>query len=153
MAIPVRDTRKRVVGVQIRCDNTEGGKYRWLSSRGLNAGCSPGVPVHVAGTVSTNGEIWVTEGPLKADIAALRLGRGVLGVTGVGNWRSAIPVVRKLEPKRAIVAFDMDKVSDHAVKAHSEALMACLIGLGIRTFEAEWDARFKGIDDLLIGDQ
>ena len=152
IAIPVRDTRKRIAGLQIRCDSSDGGRYKWLSSRGFNAGCSSGTPVHVAGTVSVNGEVWITEGPLKADIAALKLGRLVLAVAGVGNWPGVIPIIRELKPKRAIIAFDMDKVSNPAVKLHSEALTACLIRRGIRTFEADWDSHFKGLDDLLTGE-
>ena len=153
IAIPVRDTKQRVIGLQVRCDNAEGGRYKWLSSRGFNAGCSPGTPVHVAGTVSVNGEVWITEGPLKAAIAALKLGRLVLAVAGVGNWPGVIPIIRELKPKRAIIAFDMDKTSNHTVKLHSEALMTCLIRRGIRTFEADWDSHFKGLDDLLTGDE
>ncbi len=153
IAIPVKDTRHRVIGLQVRCNNTEDGRYKWLSSRGFNAGCSPGAPAHVAGTVSTDGEVWITEGPLKADIAALRLNRLVLAVAGVGNWSSVIPIIQELEPKRAIIAFDMDKVSNPTVKLHSEALTSWLVRHGIRTFEADWDTHFKGLDDLLMGDE
>ncbi len=153
IAIPVRDTRGRIGGLQVRCDNADTGRYKWLSSRGFNAGCSPGAPVHVAGPVSTNGEIWITEGPLKADIAALKLGRLVLAVAGVGNWPSVIPIIRELKPQRAIFAFDMDKATNAAVKLHGDALMTCLIRWGIRTFEAGWDRHIKGLDDLLTGGQ
>ena len=151
IAIPVRDTKQRIVGLQVRCDSTEGGRYRWLSSRGFDAGCSPGTPAHVAGMVSTAGEVWVTEGPLKADVAALKLGRLVLAVAGVGNWGSVIPIMRELEPKRVIIAFDMDKIRNHSVKLHSEALASWLIRRDVRTFEADWDTHFKGLDDLLTG--
>ncbi|MFC2033708.1 DUF3854 domain-containing protein [Chloroflexota bacterium] len=153
IAIPVRDTRSRIVGLQIRCDNAEGGRYKWLSSRGFNVGCSPGTPIHVSGNVPNNSELWITEGVLKADIAALKLGRLVLAVAGVGNWSGVIPIIRELRPERVIVAFDMDKVSNSAVKLHTDALMTCLIKRGIRTFEANWDTHFKGLDDLLTGDQ
>jgi hypothetical protein len=132
IVIPIIDTKRRVVGVQIRCDKAEGGKYRWLLSRGFNTGCSPGAPVHVAGPVTACKEIWITEGPIKADIAALRLGRTVLAVAGVGNWPGVIPVILELKPERVIIAFDMDKDSNTAVKLHSEALTACLIKRGIR---------------------
>ncbi len=107
IAIPVRDTKNRIVGLQIRCDKAEGGRYKWLSSRGFNAGCSPGAPVHVAGKISVNGEVWITEGPLKADIAASKLGRLVLAVAGVGNWPGVIPIVQELKPKRVVIAFDI----------------------------------------------
>lgn len=149
IVIPVRDIKRRIVGIQVRCDRAEGGRYRWLSSKGFKAGCSPGVPAHVAGPVSTNGDIWITEGPLKADIASLKLSCVLLGVAGVGNWPGAIPMVRELKPKRVIIAFDMDKASNSTVKLQSDALMICLIKCGIRTFEADWDTHFKGLDDLL----
>lgn len=147
--IPVQDTKRRIVGLQVRCDKAESGKYKWLSSRGFNAGCSPGAPVHVVGLVTTYGEVWITEGPVKADIAALKLRRLVLAVPGVGNWPSVIPIVRELKPKRAIIAFDMDKAGNPTVKLHGDALIACLIKRGIRTFEADWNAEYKGLDDLL----
>ncbi len=153
--IPVRVTKGQDTSMQIRCDTTEnGGRYRWLSSRGYSAGCSPGAPVHVAGPVATNGEVWITEGPLKADIAALRLGQMVLAVPGVGNWPGVIPVIHELKPARVIVAFDMDKLTNHAVQLHRDALITYLIKSGVRTFEADWDQECKGLDDLLaIGDQ
>ncbi len=153
IAIPVRDIRSRIVGLLIRCDRTEGGRYKWLSSRGFNAGCSPGAPVHVAGPVSTNGEAWITEGPIKADIAALKLGRVVLAVAGVGNWPGVIPIIRELRPERVIISFDMDKNQNTAVRLHLDTLTACLIRRGIRTFEADWDTHFKGLDDLLTESQ
>jgi hypothetical protein len=153
IAIPVRDTRHRIVGLQIRCDKPDGGRYKWLSSRGFNRGCSPGAPAHVAGIVSTGAEAWITEGPLKADIAALKIGRLVLAVAGVGNWSSLVPIIRELEPSRAIIAFDTDKVTNPAVKLHNESLMTWLIRRGIRTFEADWNPDFKGLDDVLVGDE
>ncbi len=151
ITIQVRDIKRRILGIQIRCDKTEGGKYKWLSSKRFNAGCSPGVPVHVAGPLTDCSEVWITEGPIKADIAALKLGRTILAVAGVGNWPGIIPIVRVLRPERVIIAFDMDKTSNPAIRLHSEALMACLIKRGIHTFEADWDTHIKGLDDLLTG--
>ena len=153
IAILVRDTRGRIVGLQVRQDKAETGRYKWLSSRRFNAGCSPGAPVHVAGSVSIGAELWITEGPLKADIAALKLGRVVLAVAGVGNWPGVIPIIRELRPERVIISFDMDKNQNAAVRLHLDTLTACLIKRGIRTFEADWDAGFKGLDDLLTGGQ
>jgi len=149
IAIPVKDIKGRTIGLQVRCDRAEGSRYKWISSRGFNAGCSPGAPVHTAGNVSTHGEIWITEGPIKADITALKLGYMVLAVPGVGNWPGVVPIIRELRPARIIVAFDMDKITNPSVKLHSDALIAYLIRSGIRTFEADWDTQFKGIDDLL----
>jgi len=85
----------------------------------------------------------------KADIAALKLARSILAIAGVSNWSGVIPIVRELAPARVIIAFDMDKMTNPAVTLHKDALIACLIRRGIRTFEADWDAEFKGLDDLL----
>ena len=149
----MRDTRGRIVGLQVRCDKAEGRRYRWVSSRGFNTGCSPGAPVHVAGQEFTKDDIWITEGPLKADIVSLKLSCVVLAVSGVSNWPGVIPIVQELKLKRVIVAFDMDKGSNPTVKLHNDALIACLIRRGIHTFEANWDTHFKGLDDLLVGGQ
>ena len=151
--LPVRDTEGRIQALQVRADHAEsGGKYRWLSSAGKHMGSSPGAPVHVSRPADTHtSEVWVTEGPLKADITVLRLGRCVLAVAGVGNWQGVIPIVRQLQPDRIVVAFDQDKNGNQAVRAYLDALTACLIRHGIRTFEADWNANFKGIDDLLTG--
>lgn len=151
ITIPVRDIKGRIIGLQIRCDKADGGKYKWVSSKGFNGGCSPGAPVHVAGKVAKGAELWITEGPLKADILALKMGCTVLAVPGVGNWHSVMPIMHEAAPARAIIAFDMDKLSNPTVNYHKNALMTSLIRQGIRTFEADWDAQFKGLDDLLTG--
>lgn len=149
LVIPVRDIVSRIIGLLVRCEGSANGKYKWVSSRNFNAGCSPGAPVHLARQISTNSDIWITEGALKADIAALKLKRTFLGVAGVGNWSGVIPIIRTLKPERVIIAFDMDKVDNPAVRLHANALIECLVRGGMRTFEADWDVNFKGIDDLL----
>ncbi len=154
IAIPVRDLRGRIQGLQVRRDDTEGGKYRWVSSRGYDRGCSPGVPVHVARppSVAEAGEVWVTEGPLKADIASLKLGRVFLAVAGVSNWPGVKPVLQELAPSRVIVGFDQDKDKNPAVRLHTDRLIGSLLKQGLRCFEANWDQTKKGLDDLLLGD-
>ena len=149
IAIPIKDIKKRIIGIQIRCDNTVNGKYKWLSSRGFNQGCSPGTPVHLAGRITFRDEIWITEGPIKADIASLKLGRTILAVPGVSNWRGVIPIIKSLQPQKVIVAYDMDKITNHIVRFHCDELISYLIKQRIRTFEADWNPAFKGIDDLL----
>jgi len=151
MLLPVKSVKSQIAGLQVRCNNAASGRYKWLSSKNFPEGCSPGTPVHVAGTVSVGGEVWITEGPLKADISALKLGRLVLAVAGVSNWLGAIPILRQLKPERVVIAFDMDKTANGAVRLHLDSLIAALIRRGIRTFEAGWDVTYKGIDDLLIG--
>lgn len=154
--IPVRDTQHRIRACQIRIDHADGGrKYRWLSSASKPFGCSPGAPCHVARPLSAteSTETWITEGCLKADIAAIRLNRMMLAVPGVGNWRSALPVINELKPSRVVVCFDMDKLMNPTVDQYKSALINHLLRRGIRTFEADWNTTSKGIDDLLTGDE
>jgi DNA primase len=148
--IPVIDLYNRVVGLQARCDDIQNGKYKWVSSAGLPFGCGSGSPIHVAQTPGIDfREVWITEGPLKADFAATKLKRQFLAVSGVSNWRGVMPIIQELKPERVIVCFDMDKNRNGAVRLHLDALTSCLIRNGFRTFEADWDSHFKGIDDLL----
>jgi hypothetical protein len=153
IAIPVRNISSRIIGIQVRCDKTDGAHYKWLSSMGFPEGCSSGAPIHVAGRRLATNEVWVTEGPLKADIISLRLNRMVLAVAGVGNWRRVIPIVKELKPGRVIIAFDMDKINNPSVKLHSESLINHLVRQDIQTFEANWDSRYKGLDDLLVKEE
>ncbi len=153
MTIPVQDMAGRIVGLQVRCDDATRGRYRWVSSRGFPRGCSPGTPIHVTGPIDPGRDLWITEGPLKADIAALRQDWTVLAVAGVGNWPGIIPIVGQLQPARVIVAFDQDKTTNPTVRLHLDALSACLIRSGLRVYEADWDSHFKGLDDLLTGDK
>ena len=151
--IPIRDVQGMINGLQVRADKTDGGKYRWISSASKPFGCSSGAPIHVSHPEYANGEFWITEGALKADIAAIKIQRCILAIAGVGNWPGVIPIVRTLAPARVIVAFDMDKLTNHAVQLHHDALLTYLINHEIRTFEADWDSSFNGLDDLIIGGQ
>jgi hypothetical protein len=149
--VPVRNLQGTIGGLQIRCDNQSRGKYQWLSSANKPNGTSSGVSVHVAGLAQVDrSEIWITEGPIKADIASLKLNRIVLAVPGVGNYPGVIPIVQKLNPQRVVVALDMDKAANPMVKQSEKALISSILHLRIRTFRADWDAQFKGLDDFLV---
>ena len=155
LVIPVRDKLGYIQALQIRLDGNQEAKYRWLSSARKPYGCGPGVPIHIAlpQFIADNAaELWITEGPLKADIISLKLKRTVLAVAGVGNWRGAIRNVLELKPRRVIVAFDMDKVLNPAVQFHRDALIGDLIRRGVQTFEADWDSQYKGLDDFLTAE-
>ena len=150
MLIPVKDVQSRIVGLQVRCDDTTDGKYKWFSSAKKPYGCGSGCPIHVVGKPTTaSSELWVTEGPLKADIASMYLNKLFLAISGVGNWHSVPAIVSQIRPQRVILCFDMDKYQNSTVRLHLEALSNSLIRLRIRTFEADWDSHFKGLDDLL----
>lgn len=61
--IPVRDINNKIQGLQIRLDNAEKGKYRWISSGDKNFGCRAKTWCHLSGDEYK--EIILTEGPLK----------------------------------------------------------------------------------------
>ncbi len=159
--IPVRDDRRRIQGFQIRRDGAAKPKYVWLSSVRKTGGCSPGAPLHVAypspyyiGCQNELGRVWITEGPLKADIAALRLQNIMLAVPGVSNWSSVVLFLQTHYPVRSLVkvviAFDMDKRKNPAVESHLNELTERLLRFGFPTFHADWNAEQKGIDDLCL---
>lgn len=64
--IPVRDEHGLIQGGQIRTDNTKKGKFRWMSSSGLDDGCAAQTFLRYSGPVAE--AVYLTEGPMKADI-------------------------------------------------------------------------------------
>lgn len=154
ICIPVRDTKKRISGIQIRCDDTTGGKYKWLSSAKYRHGCGSGTSIHVSIPPGANNkEVWITEGPLKADICSLKLNRIFIAVPGVSNWIGTIPYIDVLKPIRLIIAYDSDKYSKPEVKLNERLLIDHLKKKHYRVRIANWNPKYKGLDDLLtIGD-
>jgi hypothetical protein len=147
--IPVRDIEYQIQALQIRCDNTDGGRYKWISSAGKHLGCSSGSPIHVSHPqYFANNEVWITEGALKSDIAAIKMQKCILAVAGVGNWHGAIPVILELKPSKIIVAFDMDKRINEVVQRHCTEMIQALLHITNEVYEAEWDSQYKGLDDI-----
>ena len=52
------------------------------------------------------------------------------------------------------MAYDMDKLTNPTVNRFKNLVESQLKRMKFKTFEADWDKRFKGLDDLLVsGDQ
>lgn len=148
LLIPVRDREGRIAGCQVRPDHALRGKYLWLSSSGKSGGASSGAPCHYARADGT--QIWITEGPLKADMVAARLGQPCLGVAGVANWRSAMPLLGGV--REVVLAFDEDQPdrAREAVEVSEKAFVQALTECGAKVLKATWKwAEAKGIDDAL----
>ena len=148
LLIPVRDREGRIAACQVRPDDGDRGKYLWLSSSGKPGGASSGAPCHYAKTSGT--QLWITEGPLKADLVASRLGQPCLGIAGVANWRSAMPLLSGVQ--EVILAFDQDQPgrAREAVEASARAFVQALTEHGVKALKATWDwSQAKGIDDAL----
>lgn len=153
----------------------KGNRYMWLSSASAEGGTGAGpLPVHISvpsdqlknwktGTVLKKKTVWVTEGPLKADIASDRFGLmykkdelneygdTVLSVPGVNSWRIILPILEEMGVERVVLAIDMDAMTNPDVKMH---LMECAAELKNHNYTidfAMWDVNVaKGLDDLLL---
>jgi len=154
--IPLRNFRGRVWGIQIRRDTADrGSRYVWLSSAGKERGTSARARYHVAypkvSERRLTRRVWLTEGPLKADITASRLGDVVVAVPGVNCWKSTkiISALRKARVREVVLAFDSDASTNPNVASALDGILQVLV----RSFNvriAVWDENYKGIDDALL---
>ena len=148
LLIPVRDREGRIVACQVRPDDGDRGKYLWLSSSGKPGGASSGAPCHFA--AANGSQLWITEGPLKADLVTARLGQPCLGIAGVSNWHSAMSLLGDVQD--VILAFDEDQPgrAREAVEVSATAFAEALAERGVKVLGATWDwSQAKGIDDAL----
>ena len=155
LLIPVRDVVGRIQGMQLRLDRGEK-RYIWLSSPDV---ASSGTPAHVARPAQvTDQRVYLTEGPLKADIAAHRLGAIAVGITGVGTWQTALPLLEALQAQEhdvVIIALDADDPAKPSTVATVEGIRqeaaAALVSRAFAVRLARWDHSLgKGIDDVLL---
>lgn len=148
--ISVRDEKGRIQALQRRMDDTRGGKYMLFSGHKDKCGCSCGTPAHVAVPSEIKDErVWITEGPLKSDIASKYLSALVLGALSAGTWRPVIPAAKALGVREAVIAYDMDMDTKEDVYSAYVSLKAALKKQGIMVSQAVWEG-VKGIDDALI---
>ncbi|WP_197468134.1 DUF3854 domain-containing protein [Fictibacillus phosphorivorans] len=154
----------------------KGNRYYWLSSANKPEGTGSGdpAPIHISvptsklkdwkpGTVHKAKTVWLSEGPLKCDIAAdcieklydpleiEEIGETFLALPGVGAWRLAIPIMKEMGVEQVNLCFDADAVSNRHVKSH---LMECAKELKQQGFRGNlilWSEKDgKGIDDVFL---
>jgi hypothetical protein len=145
--IPVRDAQDRIQALQVRRDHSTdgGGKYMMFSS-GSRDGASSHTPAHVARpAVLNDAQVWITEGPLKADIASDLLGAVMIGAIGVDGWPQAITAMQELGARSVVLAFDADEAG---LKVNAK-VKEVLESQGYAVAEASWEGA-KGIDDALV---
>ncbi len=114
MLIPICDQDGYIQGLQIRLDNADKKKYRWVSSNPENGypyGTASSVWVHVAGDRG-GAECELTEGALKGDVASyLSGGRLFVCTAGVNSIRYLAGTLRALGVKKVNGCYDMDQVT------------------------------------------
>ena len=150
--IPVRDVQGQIQGLQVRLDNVEKRKFRWLSSNGLEEGCSAKTWVHLAG--EPRPLVLLTEGPMKADVIHFLTGQTVLAVAGVNSLSQLRPVLEELRAagmEQIMTAFDMDYLVNPHVQNGQENLKRLLEECGITYGTYLWDPQYKGLDDYIWG--
>ena len=148
--IPVRDIQGRIQGLQIRRDNAEKRKFRWVSSRDRKDGCASKTWTHFAGPVRE--KILLIEGPLKADVIFHLTGQSVLAVPGVNSLpqlECALTLLKESGVRQIMTAFDMDFLCKFSVQNGYNELTGLLKRLGFRYGTYLWNPGFNGLDDYV----
>lgn len=154
--VPYRDERGRIEGLQLRrFPHDAKDKYIWLSSKDRAAGASSGAPVHFAraGQLAGAEEVVITEGALKADVAAYLSGSPVIAAAGVSNFgenfaerlKTSFPHLR-----RAVIAFDRDLAHNAQVYRALLHLTGQLERARFQVRVRRWPPPSKGYDDYLL---
>ena len=154
--VPVFNEKRQIQAMQIRLDTPLDGnrKYMWLSSAERNGGCSSNSPVNISGDVFNSGAIYVTEGPLKGQIAHSLSGKPFLATAGVNQLKELETVFAKIKKNNKcnviVDAFDMDDSTNPHVRRGHIKLAWLAEKYGFVPKRITWDHQYKGIDDYLF---
>ena len=145
--IPFRDEKGRIQALQIRTDRGEP-KYLFFGFR--DSGIDNSTPVHVVNpdVARRTKSAWVTEGPLKADVASIFFDACFIASPGVSSWRSLMPVLENLNLEGIVQAFDRDQDENPAVKKCVEKFQETLLGK-VQIALASWPKEY-GVDDAIM---
>ena len=146
--IPVRSIEGLIQGLQVRLDDEKKRKYRWFSSNNMENGTPAHSWIHTANSGSNN--VFITEGALKADVAAHLTGDCFIGLAGANCFNGLVPLLNGLGIAKVYEAFDMDKNANNNVAASVSKLHRRLAEAGIDCIPCTWDATYNGIDDFLL---
>ena len=153
--IPIVSPDKKVEGFQIRStrkDTAKDKRYFALSSGSKNMGVKSETWIHCCVPNKDIRAVYLTEGALKADIAACVSGIpfvAVLGVNCLKHLKRTLSQFKNL--KKVFVAYDMDKFDNPNVMQAQDNLVKLLTEAGYKVHIVNWDRTYKGIDDYLVG--
>ncbi len=153
--IPVRDRDGLIQGLKIRLDgeNQASRKYRWMSSRDnhLENGARSYSWVHVTGD-RTRKQAFITEGPLKGDVASYLAGDALFICTGGVNAIHGLrETVESLGVTELVEAMDMDQMQNPQVRNAVLRMRRELQSIpGIRYSKYTWNPAYKGVDDYFL---
>jgi len=150
--IPTRDDIGIIQGIQIRKDKGEK-KYYWLTSVEQNEGTSADGCMHYSNMdLLKNNEVFLTEGPLKADIASNLSQRAFIAIPGSSCYKLIEKNAEKLKwhgVETIVNAMDMDRYTNINVMRNVDAMKKIIEDNGFKLINLKWDSKFKGIDDYL----
>lgn len=159
-----RDYRGRVVGVQIRRNDNNGGKgarYLWLSSafaqmeNDYDGGASPGSPggiIYPKNKQIDQAALCITEGRFKAEQIA-KDGNVTVYLSGVSTWKNIQESIMAVKGNRdrAYIMFDADMMGNTSVHAQLRDLCEWLKSQQISPYLIVWRKELgKGYDDLKL---
>lgn len=148
--ISFRDEKGCIQALQIRTDHGEP-KYLFFGFR--DSGIDNSTPVHIVNPniARRTKTAWVTEGPLKADVASMFFDACFVASPGVSSWRSLIPVLESFDLEEVVQAFDRDQDENPAVKKCVEKFEEHLMSKVRIICRAKWPPEYgNGLDDAIF---
>lgn len=148
--IPARTPDGKIQGLQLRIDDFQKGKFRWISSVGKQDGCKAESWTHISGKPSET--VILTEGPMKADAIHFLTGQTVVAVPGVNSLNhlpEMLQFVKENGTKRIMTAFDMDYLKNPFVRDAYHNLAATISSADLEYGTYLWDPEYKGLDDYV----
>ena len=157
MLIPVRNHDGLIVGAQIRKD-VGPTRYLTLSSKGLDGAVNVEISRAHFPIANQNdcGYAVITEGPLKAEVAAELNGGGcfisIPGVKATTPLEREYPWLKERGIKAIKNALDMDKLTNKNVREGSVQLTALLKKHGFKVSQLCWDEEYarQKLEELLL---
>lgn len=134
-------------------------KYGRYASSWKKTGCasSGAESIHYTGfdysSDVTPETVWLTEGILKADIAAYHSGRAfiaLIGVNNTGQLPDELKYLKEHGTKRICIAVDMDYREKENVASALDTIERMVFESGLEGVVIQWDGHYKGIDDYIL---
>lgn len=107
--------------------------------------------IHVTGD-TTQKRAYLTEGPLKGDIASYFANSALfVCLGGVNAHKGLRETLQSLGVTEVMEAMDMDQFTNPQVRQAIGTLRREVQSIpGIRYYQCTWNPRFKGVDDYLL---
>ncbi|MDB4928332.1 MAG: hypothetical protein JWM10_816, partial [Myxococcaceae bacterium] len=148
LLIPVRDFDGRIVALRLRPDGApDGSRDAYLTGRSEGAAAVAHVPL--AARAGRGRRLVLALGELTADVATALSGHPVAGLPRASSWALALDLVAAWGAPDVAVAFGGAARSEPDVATAQVRLVDALRAAGATVSTWAWDARWKGLDELL----